>query len=1078
MARTVAVQPLPNALIIMDSKRPTITQPWRLYFQSITDALSAIVFDASGNPTNFASLPIAQSDVINLVGDLSLKAPLASPHFTGIPTAPTAPPATASTQLATTAYVDAAVAAGGGGGGGGTGDVIGPASATDNAIALFNGVTGKVIKDSTVLLSSLAPLLSPAFTGIPTAPTAPPGTNTTQLATTAYVTAAITAGTATPALHHATHEVGGSDAITGAVSLTTLTASGPVTAAMLDLPEGVPGNPPADRARIYSLDVNGYTQVEMKDSAGHGVRFSSDNVIIAKITEPTGIARGQGVYIAGASGANAEVRLAKSDNIATMPVIGIVLDAGALNAFTRILSVGTLQGVDTSAFVEGVSLFVSPSTAGGFTDVLPISPNFAQRVGFVTRSHATQGEILVATTGTVTDPRLHHATHEPGGIDALTLTAASRLFGRGASSAGAVQEISLGSNLSMTGTTLSAAGSGDVVGPGSATDSAVAVFDGTTGKLLKNSTWIIASPLRPVTDNAHDLGSVSQRVRDGYFAGTMTAGQVQSNHIDPQFVLNETDAPTNAKRWAMTSSSQSWVLVTQDDAGTNAIPQIAADRSGNVTMYGSLSVAGVNITSELFLKAPLASPAFTGTPTAPTPPALNSSTRLATTAFVTSAISASGGGNVVGPASATADALAVYSGTTGKLLKDSTVRFVGLDLISTGAYYAADSGAYMCFNRAGIASPADGQLLLTNWAFSGFTRLHFGGTTAAFPALRRSASALNARLADDSGDAVFTAATATAGTSTTQVATTAFVQGAITGGGLGNVVGPASATADAIALFNGTTGKIIKDSAVLLTTLARLNLDNVFTATQEYRAISPKLYFTGINANPNEGKWKFETLGNPFTLQAVSDALVTQTTPISADRSGNVTVGGTLQFEGTDGSFPALKRSGTTLAVRLANNSADTALTAATAAPGTNTTQVATTAFVQTATAPAVWVAEPYNAANFVGVSPMTWTVDAGDQTRLSYLLIGKTMTVSFYIQGTTLSGTAGNAVRMTIPAGKTIAGTALDTMVIVNAGAFVGKIVASAGVNYLQFMRVDNTNFTLETNAAIFTATFTFEVN
>ena len=36
---------------------------------------------------------------------LALKAPLASPTFTGTPTAPTAPPGTDSTQIATTAFV-------------------------------------------------------------------------------------------------------------------------------------------------------------------------------------------------------------------------------------------------------------------------------------------------------------------------------------------------------------------------------------------------------------------------------------------------------------------------------------------------------------------------------------------------------------------------------------------------------------------------------------------------------------------------------------------------------------------------------------------------------------------------------------------------------------------------------------------------------------------------------------------------------------------------------------------------------------------------------------------------------------
>lgn len=50
---------------------------------------------------------LAESDVTNLVTDLGLKAALASPALTGTPTAPTASPLTASTQIATTAYVDA-----------------------------------------------------------------------------------------------------------------------------------------------------------------------------------------------------------------------------------------------------------------------------------------------------------------------------------------------------------------------------------------------------------------------------------------------------------------------------------------------------------------------------------------------------------------------------------------------------------------------------------------------------------------------------------------------------------------------------------------------------------------------------------------------------------------------------------------------------------------------------------------------------------------------------------------------------------------------------------------------------------
>lgn len=42
-----------------------------------------------------------------------------------------------------------------GGGGGGSGDVVGPATATDSAVVLFDGTTGKLIKDSAILSSAI-----------------------------------------------------------------------------------------------------------------------------------------------------------------------------------------------------------------------------------------------------------------------------------------------------------------------------------------------------------------------------------------------------------------------------------------------------------------------------------------------------------------------------------------------------------------------------------------------------------------------------------------------------------------------------------------------------------------------------------------------------------------------------------------------------------------------------------------------------------------------------------------------------------------------------------------------------------
>jgi hypothetical protein len=75
-------------------------------FQIATSGgVTALSFTGSGS--GLTGIP--QSGVTNLVSDLALKSPLASPTFTGTPAAPTASPGTSTTQLATTAFVGIAV---------------------------------------------------------------------------------------------------------------------------------------------------------------------------------------------------------------------------------------------------------------------------------------------------------------------------------------------------------------------------------------------------------------------------------------------------------------------------------------------------------------------------------------------------------------------------------------------------------------------------------------------------------------------------------------------------------------------------------------------------------------------------------------------------------------------------------------------------------------------------------------------------------------------------------------------------------------------------------------------------------
>lgn len=53
--------------------------------------------------------------------------------------------------------------------------------------------------------------------------------------------------------------------------------------------------------------------------------------------------------------------------------------------------------------------------------------------------------------------------------------------------------------------------------------------------------------------------------------------------------------------------------------------------------------------------------------------------------------------------------------------------------------------------RSAMSSPASGQIELTDSSLADFGRLQFGGTSSSYPALKRSSTTLQARLADDSG---------------------------------------------------------------------------------------------------------------------------------------------------------------------------------------------------------------------------------------------------------------------------------------------------------------------------------------
>jgi hypothetical protein len=135
----------------------------------VTNAVTAGASGVASFNTRTGAVTLQLADVVGVGG-----APLASPNLTGVPTAPTPTGGDSSTKLATTAFVTTAI------------------GGLPPGVATFNGRQGTVTLNLPDVTSvGGAPIASPTFTGSPLSTTPAPADNSTRVATTAFVAAAI-----------------------------------------------------------------------------------------------------------------------------------------------------------------------------------------------------------------------------------------------------------------------------------------------------------------------------------------------------------------------------------------------------------------------------------------------------------------------------------------------------------------------------------------------------------------------------------------------------------------------------------------------------------------------------------------------------------------------------------------------------------------------------------------------------------------------------------------------------------------------------------------------------------------------
>jgi len=137
---------------------------------------------------------------------------------------------------------------------------------------------------------------------------------------------------------------------------------------------------------VYDTDVDGVV-----DSA------ERIQIVVRNSTGST-LTKGQIVYLSGATGNRPNAVLAQANSEATSSkTIGMVIANIANNSDGQIAVNGTLHDIDTSAFTAGDTLWLSATTAGGVVaNTPPAEPNHSVFIGYVARSHPTQGRVVLA----------------------------------------------------------------------------------------------------------------------------------------------------------------------------------------------------------------------------------------------------------------------------------------------------------------------------------------------------------------------------------------------------------------------------------------------------------------------------------------------------------------------------------------------------------------------------------------------------------------------------------------------------------------------------------------------------------
>jgi len=374
------------------------------------------------------------------------------------------------------------------------------------------------------------------------------------------------------------------------------------------------------------------------------------------------------VYISGAAGNKALVTKAQANTEASSSrTFAVIATAISNNQNGTAIVAGELGKLDTTAFAEGATLYLSPTTAGTFTTTKPTAPNHIVYIGTVTRVHANQGTIEVRIqNGSELDEMADVLFTSKANNDLLVYESSSSLW----------------------------------------KNKSIATLDLATQSWVTSQGYLTA-PYNPFNQTL-DTSSTVQ------FAGVSISGLTG-------YVVGMSSASVYAIN---TTSGQKGAFLNGD--GLNLLGS-----GSGIIFADSTTQTTAATTPDLTPYATLASPTFTGDPKAPTPTAGDNDTSIATTAFVNTycpSASTTVEGKV--ELATTAEVLAgtdtsraVVSASANALLKDKLLKRkyqtamlgYGTQVSGTGAGVSQVSTYYNLISpNAGIAGFARFYAIVTN----------------------------------------------------------------------------------------------------------------------------------------------------------------------------------------------------------------------------------------------------------------------------------------------------------------------------------------------------------------------------